>query len=38
MSKLDYNFQVLLIIFVTVLGTVGVGALAALVMFLTLIT
>jgi hypothetical protein len=35
---MDYNFQVLLAIFGAILGIVGVGALAALVMFLTLIT
>lgn len=38
MSKLDYNFQMLLVVLCILLGTVGVGAIAALVMFLTLIT
>lgn len=37
-SKQDYNFQTLLLVIAIMLGIVGVGALAALVMFLTLIT
>lgn len=38
MSKLDYNFQMLLVIFGTILLMVTAGSIAALVMFLTLIT
>lgn len=34
MSKLDYNFQVLLLLFAVILGIVGAAAIGALMMFL----
>jgi hypothetical protein len=33
MSKLDYNFQILLLLFAVMLGIVGIAALGALMMF-----
>jgi hypothetical protein len=38
MSKLDYNFQMLLVVVCILLGVAGIGGIAALIAFLTLIT